>query len=189
MLFPTSVRFQFIPNPPDGVVAVAERGIRNMEERLSRWILDSWRQWPVCGGSVEPLTEGQDAAGDARWPVWREFGGRWGSWWVGVRSVGRLPTAPSGWEWKGAQSREGATELGFPGPTLWQMQSEAARLAGEPSGDREEPSPEGLVGHHRLAQTDARGPAGQQLCWLSSRMGNFCGTRTTPWRAILDHRV
>ena len=45
-----------------------------MEERLSRWILDSWRQWPVCGGSVEPLTEGQDAAGDARWPVSRVWG-------------------------------------------------------------------------------------------------------------------
>ena len=41
------------------------------------------------------------------------------------------------------------------------MQSEAARRAGEPSGDREEPSPQGPGGHHRLAQTDARRPACQ----------------------------
>ena len=41
------------------------------------------------------------------------------------------------------------------------MQSEAARRAGEPSGEGEEPSPEGLGGHHLLAQTDARRPASQ----------------------------
>ena len=69
--------------------------------------------------------------------------------------------APSGWEWQGSQSCQGATELGFPEPALWKMQSEAARRAGEPSGDREEPSSEGLGGHHLLAQTDARRPAGQ----------------------------
>ena len=43
------------------------------------------------------------------------------------------------------------------------MQSEAARRAGEPSGDREEPPPPGLGGHHRLAQTDARRPASQVM--------------------------
>ena len=43
------------------------------------------------------------------------------------------------------------------------MQSEAARRAGEPSGEGEEASSEGLGGHHLLTQTDARGPAGQQL--------------------------
>ena len=41
------------------------------------------------------------------------------------------------------------------------MQGEAARRAGEPSGQGEEPSPEGLGGHDLLAQADARGPAGQ----------------------------
>ena len=68
---------------------------------------------------------------------------------------------PSGRKWQGAQSCQGATELGFPGPTLWQMQSEAARRAGEPSGQGEEASPEGLGGHHLLTQTDARRPASQ----------------------------
>ena len=71
--------------------------------------------------------------------------------------------APSGWEWQGTQSCQGATELGFPGPALGQMQSEAARRAGEPSGDGEEASSEGLGGYQLLTQTDARGPAGQQL--------------------------
>ena len=31
--------------------------------------------------------------------------------------------------------------------------------------------------------------AGQQLCWLSRKMGNFGGTRTTPCRVIFDHGV
>ena len=106
---------------------------------------------------------------------------------AGGRVSGRQ--APSGRKWQGSQSSEGATELGFPGPALGKMQGEAARRVGEPSGQGEEPSSEGLGGHHLLAQTEPRGPAGQQLCWLSSRMGNFCGTRTTPWRAILDHGV
>ena len=72
---------------------------------------------------------------------------------------------------------------------MGQVQGEAARLAGEPSGEREEASSEGLGGQHRLAQADARCPAGQQLCWLSRKMGNFGGTRTTPCRVIFDHGV
>ena len=46
---------------------------------------------------------------------------------------------------------------------LGQMQSEAAGRAGEPAGQGEEAPPEGLGGHHLLAQTDARGPAGQVM--------------------------
>ena len=44
---------------------------------------------------------------------------------------------------------------------MGQVPGEAARLAGEPSGEREEASSEGLGGQHRLAQADARCPAGQ----------------------------
>ena len=47
------------------------------------------------------------------------------------------------------------------GPALGQMQGEAARRAGEPSGQGEEPPPEGLGGHDLLTQADAGGPAGQ----------------------------
>ena len=90
---------------------------------------------------------------------------------------------------RGAQSCQGATELVLPGPALGQMQGEAARRAGEPSGQGEEASPKGLGGYQLLTQTDTRGPAGQQLCWLSRRMGNFGGTRTTPCRVIFDHGV
>ena len=80
---------------------------------------------------------------------------------LGSLVEGQAPAVPSGRKWQGAQSSEGATELGFPGPALWKMQSELARRAGEPSGQGEEASSEGLGGHHRLAQTDARGPACQ----------------------------
>ena len=41
------------------------------------------------------------------------------------------------------------------------MQGEAARRAGEPSGQGEEASPKGLGGYQLLTQTDARGPACQ----------------------------
>ena len=75
--------------------------------------------------------------------------GRWVSGWS------------SGWEWNGSQSCQGAAELGFPRPALGQMQGEAARRAGEPSGQGEEPPPEGLGGHDLLTQADAGGPAGQ----------------------------
>ena len=69
--------------------------------------------------------------------------------------------AGSGREWQGAQSGQGTIELGFPRPALWQMQCEVACRAGDPSGQGEEPPPEGLGGHHLLAQTDARCPAGE----------------------------
>ena len=70
--------------------------------------------------------------------------------------VGSVADRQSGWEWNRSQPCQGATELGFPGPTLGQMQSEAAGRAGEPSGQGEEASSEGLGGHHLLTQTDAR---------------------------------
>ena len=89
--------------------------------------------------------------------------------WVGAswrersdgRMAGRGRRPPSGWEWKVSQSSEGATELGFLGPALGKMQSEAARRAGEPSGHGKEASSEGLGGYQLLTQTDTRGPACQ----------------------------
>ena len=59
------------------------------------------------------------------------------------------------------KSCEGATELGFPGPTLGKMQSKAAGRTGEPFGHREEASSEGLGGYQLLAQTEPRRPVGQ----------------------------
>ena len=92
-----------------------------------------------------------DRAGATLW-------GGWVVWWTG-----QAPSVPSGRQRQGSQSSQGASELGFPRPALWQMQSEAAGRAGEPSGQGEEAPPEGLGGHHPLAQTDARGPAGQVM--------------------------
>ena len=77
--------------------------------------------------------------------------------------VGSVADRQSGWEWNRSQPCQGAAELVFPGPTLGQMQSEAARRAGEPSGQGEEASPEGLGGHHLLTQTDARCPASEVM--------------------------
>ena len=93
---------------------------------------------------------------------------------AGGRVSGRR--APSGRKWQGSQSSEGATELGFPGPALGQIQSEAARRAGEPSGDREDPPPEGLGGHQVLAQTEPRRPACQVVGdHLDGQLGSVGG--------------
>ena len=78
--------------------------------------------------------------------------GRWVGWQV---SGGR---APSGWEWNGSQSGQGAAELLLPGPAPGKMQSEAARRAGEPSGQGKDPSSEGLGGHDPFTQADAGCP-------------------------------
>ena len=52
----------------------------------------------------------------------------------------------------------------FPRASPWADAGWAARRAGEPSRQSEDRlSPEGLGGHHRLAQTDARRPAGQVM--------------------------
>ena len=60
-----------------------------------------------------------------------------------------------------ARSRARARLRAIPRPTPGKMQGDPACRAGEPSGQGEEPSPEGLGGHDLLAQADARGPAGQ----------------------------
>ena len=114
-------------------------------------------------------------------------------WWrnsIRERSVaGSVADGSSGWEWQGAQPGQGATELGFPRPALGQMQGEAARRAGEPSGQGEEPSPEGLGGHDLLAQADARGPAGQVSRPPPPRRDRECDTRPQVRRRVEPHAV
>ena len=44
------------------------------------------------------------------------------------------------------------------------MQGKAARRAGDPSHQSEDPPPEGLGGHGPFGQTDARCPAGEVVC-------------------------
>ena len=77
--------------------------------------------------------------------------------------VGSVAGWLSGREWNGLQPGQGATELGFPRPAPGEMQSEAARRAGDPSHQSEDPPPEGLGGHDLLTQADAGCPAGQVM--------------------------
>ena len=105
-------------------------------------------------GARRDSMQGKTIADRAGATLW----GGWVVWWTG-----QAPSVPSGRQWQGSQSSQGASELGFPRPALWQMQSEAAGRAGEPSGQGEEAPPEGPGGHHTLVQTDARGPAGQVM--------------------------
>ena len=105
------------------------------------------------------------------------------------RDVGSVADRQSGWEWQGSQSSEGATELIFPGPTLGKMQSEAARRSGEASGEGEEPPPEGLGGHHLLAQTDARRPASQVVGHHLDRQPGTVGWEAARREVVEPHAV
>ena len=97
--------------------------------------------------------------------------------------------APSGGERQRSESSEGATELGFPGPTLGQMQSEAARRAGEPSGHGKEAASQGLGGHDLLAQTDARRPACQVVGDHLHRQPGGVGGEAARGEMVQPHAV
>ena len=96
-------------------------------------------------------SRGLSATGVAR--GWREIAG----------TLGQLQAGRQGRERNGLQPGQGATELGFPRPAPGEMQSEAARRAGDPSHQSEDPPPEGLGDHGPLAQTNPRRPAGQVM--------------------------
>ena len=93
----------------------------------------------------EALADWAGASLRGRWVGWRVSGGR----------------APSGWEWNGSQSGQGAAELLLPAPAPGKMQGQSACRAGDPSGQGKDPSSEGLGGHDLLTQADAGCPAGQ----------------------------
>ena len=161
------------PNPPMrsglGVGTRGEgRGTRRSALDSDKW--GRWRPLVVVGGAdggpgqrrwAAALGRGRRDSMQGKTIAHRAGATLWGGW--VVRWTGQAPTAPSGRQRQGSQSSEGASKLGFPRPALWQMQSEAAGRAGEPSGQGEEAPPEGPGGHHPLVQTDARGPAGQVM--------------------------
>ena len=118
-------------------------------------------------------TELVRVGGDVQLAGWRVSGGR----------------APSGGERQRSESSEGATELGFPGPTLGQMQSEAARRAGEPSGHGKEAASQGLGGHDLLAQTDARRPACQVVGDHLHRQPGAVGGEAARGEMVEPHAV
>ena len=69
------------------------------------------------------------------------------------------------------------------------MQSEAARRAGEPSGEGEEPPPQGLGGHDLLAQTDARRPACQVVGDHLHRQPGAVGGEAPRGEMVQPHAV
>ncbi len=81
--------------------------------------------------------------------------------------VGSVAGWPSGRERNGLQPGQGATALGFPRPAPGEMQSEAARRAGDPSHQSEDPPPEGLGDQGPLAQTNPRRVQRARLCAIT----------------------
>ena len=156
-------RFSLIsPNPPIDGVRTAEGGGSYRGDGLG----SIGMHWRSADGLQSPdwvpmAVCGSCAARDG-WRVRsRELP------WTGVvrvfADVGSVAGRPSGREWNGSQPGQGATDLGFPRPALWQMQGEAACRVGEPSGQGEDPSSEGLGGRGPLSQTSPRRPAGQVM--------------------------
>ncbi len=123
-----------------------------------------------------------DAAGCTRRPGGREFGGLGSVADSAVRLGVGWPAVGPGREWP-AQPRAS------PGPASGKMQSESARLAGKPSGHREEASPQGLGVHQLLAQTDACCPTGQVVGHHLYRQPGTVGGEAAGWEMIEAHAV
>ena len=87
------------------------------------------------------------------------------------------------------QPGQGATELGFPRPAPGEMHSEAARRAGDPSHQSEDPPPEGLGGHGPLAQTNPRRPAGQVVRHHLYRQPGTVGGEAARGEMVQPHAV
>ena len=69
------------------------------------------------------------------------------------------------------------------------MQGEAACRAGEPSGEGEEPPPEGLGGRDLLAQTDPCRPAGQVMRHHLDRQPGAVGGEAPRRHVVQPHAV
>ena len=120
-----------------------------------------WGRWEAGGRSSVAAQGPQGPMRELRCAGWREDTQQ-GTLATGVaRDCGDVESVagwPSGRERNGLQPGQGATELGFPRPAPGEMQSEAARRAGDPSHQSEDPPPEGLGDHGPLAQTNPRQP-------------------------------
>ena len=72
---------------------------------------------------------------------------------------------------------------------MGQVQSQAAGLAGEPSGEGEEASSQGLGGYDLLTQPDAHGPAGQVMRHHLHRQPGAVGGEAARGEMIQPHAV
>ncbi len=128
-------------------------------------------RWPGRGGGERTQ---QETLADRAGASWR---GR-----SVVRWMAQTPALPSGRKWNRSQPCQGESGLLSPGPALGKMQSETARRAGESSRQGEEAPPQGLGGHHLLAQTNPRRPAGQvmaHLCPVGRTATSTCAFETS----------
>ena len=140
-----------------------------------------WGSWAAAlGRGRRDSMQGKTIADRAGATLWVG----WVVWWTC-----QAPSVPSGRQWNGSQSGQGATELGFPRPALGKMQGEAARRAGDPSGEGEEPPPEGLGGHHLLTQTGPRCPTGQVVRHHLDRQPGAVGGEAARGEMVQPHAV
>ena len=154
------------PNPPKDTDGRREDSGRGVRELQGRWPGLHWGRWKVGGRSSVAAQGPYGRLRELRCAGWRE-NTQQGTLATGVaRDCGDVESVagwPSGRERNGLQPGQGATELGFPRPAPGEMQSEAARRAGDPSHQSEDPPPESLGDHGPLAQTNPRRPAGQVM--------------------------
>ena len=169
----------FSPNPPNGVGRARERDLTGMETGASGGFrVDGSSSRPVASERSRSCSGRRRQGTLAGRFVRREWERYSTEWWMRERVVDRLPALRSGGERQGAQSGQGASELGFPRPAPRQVQCQAAGRAGEPSGQGEEAPPQGLGGHHLLTQTDPGCPARQVVRHRLHRQPSGVGGET-----------
>ena len=139
--------------------------------------------WPIFRPRAAAMATGaigpRVMARDTRRPAGRRSARRLGS------SVdGQTPWTRSGWERQDAQSRQGGTELVFPGPARGKMQGQATCLAGDTSHQGEEASWQDLRGCHWFAQPDARGPKTPSSGWTRGEARELAVSLSTLDRMI-----
>ena len=106
---------------------------------------------------------------------------------AGWRVSGRR--APSGSEWNGSQSGQGATDLLLPRPALGKMQGQPTCGAGEPSDQGEDPASKRLGGHDLLTQADAGCPVGQVVRHHLYRQPGAVGGEAARGEMVQPHAV
>ena len=158
----------FSPNPPKDTDGRREESGRRVRELQGNSLGSIWGR-EVGGRSSSPHRGPYGRLRELRCAGWREntqqgtLSDRAGASLRGssvVRWVGRRRRRQAGSGM--ARSRgQGAAELLSPRPAIRKMQGQPACRAGKPSGQGEEPPPEGLGGGYPLSQTDPRRPAGQ----------------------------
>ena len=121
----------------------------------------------------------------ARGPNWREMAGTF-SWADGGSVAGGRRQAGSVVARSRAKARLNRSSQS---PALGKVQGQPARRAGEPSGQGEEPPPEGLGGHDLFTQTEPGRPAGQVVRHHLDGQPGAVGGETPRGEMVQPHAV